>query len=65
MLGENIGEVGWPASGEIDIMENVGREPSVLHASLHGPGFSAGNSLTASNDAARRRLARALSRLRR
>lgn len=49
MLGVKIGEVGWPDSGEIDIMENVGHEPSVLHASLHGPGFSANNSLTASN----------------
>jgi beta-glucanase (GH16 family) len=47
MLGDNIGEVGWPTSGEIDIMENVGREPSVIHSSLHGPGFSAGNNLTA------------------
>jgi beta-glucanase (GH16 family) len=47
MLGANIGEVGWPASGEIDIMENVGHEPSVIHSSLHGPGFSAGDSLTA------------------
>jgi hypothetical protein len=42
MLGENLGEVGWPSSGEIDIMENVGHEPSVVHGSLHGPGFSAG-----------------------
>ena len=46
-LGDNLGDVGWPASGEIDIMENVGHEPSVVHGSLHGPGFSAGNSLTA------------------
>jgi beta-glucanase (GH16 family) len=49
MLGDNIGDVSWPASGEIDIMENVGHEPSVIHASLHGPGFSADNSLTATN----------------
>jgi beta-glucanase (GH16 family) len=47
MLGDNIGDVGWPASGEIDIMENVGQEPAAVHGSLHGPGFSAGNSLTA------------------
>jgi beta-glucanase (GH16 family) len=46
-LGDNIGNVGWPTSGEIDIMENVGHEPSAVHGSLHGPGFSAGNSLTA------------------
>ena len=47
MLGEDFGEIGWPTSGEIDIMENVGFEPSVVHASIHGPGFSGGNSLTA------------------
>jgi beta-glucanase (GH16 family) len=46
-LGDNIGSVGWPNSGEIDIMENVGREPSVNHGSLHGPGYSGGNPLTA------------------
>lgn len=26
MLGANIGKVGWPASGEVDIMENIGKE---------------------------------------
>lgn len=26
---------GWPASGEIDIMENVGWDPYVIHASVH------------------------------
>ncbi|OLB78753.1 MAG: 1,3-beta-glucanase [Actinobacteria bacterium 13_2_20CM_2_71_6] len=45
-LGDNIGSVGWPASGEIDIMENVGREPGTNHGSLHGPGYSGGNPLT-------------------
>jgi DUF1680 family protein/beta-glucanase (GH16 family) len=34
-LGTNIGEVGWPACGEIDIMENVGFEPGVIHANIH------------------------------
>jgi beta-glucanase (GH16 family) len=48
MLGANIGEAGWPASGEIDIMENLGREPTVIHDSLHGPGYSGADSLTAS-----------------
>jgi beta-glucanase (GH16 family) len=38
MLGDNIGSVGWPTSGEIDIMENIGKEPSTVHGSLHGPG---------------------------
>ncbi len=47
MLGTNIGTVGWPTCGEIDIMENVGREPSINHGSLHGPGYSGGSPLTA------------------
>lgn len=45
MLGNDIGTVGWPNSGEIDIMENVGREPGTVHGSLHGPGYSGGNPL--------------------
>ncbi|WP_328929447.1 family 16 glycosylhydrolase [Streptomyces sp. NBC_00190] len=40
MLGDDIGQVGWPASGEIDVMENVGFEPSTVHGTLHGPGYS-------------------------
>ncbi|GAB2810862.1 ricin-type beta-trefoil lectin domain protein [Streptomyces daliensis] len=40
MLGSDIGQVGWPNSGEIDIMENVGFEPSTVHGTLHGPGYS-------------------------
>src|SRR6266542_3268035 len=30
MLGTNIGTVGWPSSGEIDVMENIGREPGTI-----------------------------------
>ncbi len=41
MLGNNIGRVGWPACGEIDIMENIGKEPSTVHGTIHGPGYSA------------------------
>lgn len=37
MLGNNITTAGWPTSGEIDIMENIGREPARVHGSLHGP----------------------------
>jgi beta-glucanase (GH16 family) len=47
MLGSDIREVGWPQCGEIDIMENIGKEPSMVHGTLHGPGFNAGNGLTA------------------
>src|SRR6266571_3034739 len=37
MLGKNITSAGWPACGEIDIMENIGKEPATVHGSLHGP----------------------------
>ena len=37
MLGADIGEVSWPASGEIDILEYVGREPGMVFTSLHTP----------------------------
>jgi beta-glucanase (GH16 family) len=37
MLGNNNSSVSWPQCGEIDIMENIGREPVVVHGSLHGP----------------------------
>ncbi len=37
MLGNNITSVGWPTCGEIDIMENIGKEPGTVHGSLHGP----------------------------
>jgi beta-glucanase (GH16 family) len=37
MLGDNISTAGWPKCGEIDIMENIGKEPRIIHGSLHGP----------------------------
>lgn len=40
LLGQNVTQVGWPACGEIDIMENVGFEPATVHGTIHGPGFS-------------------------
>ena len=48
MLGENVDAAGWPACGEIDIMENIGREPNIVHGTLHGPGYSGGQGPTAS-----------------
>jgi len=46
MLGADLATAGWPACGEIDIMENIGREPSIVHATVHGPGYSGGSGIT-------------------
>ncbi len=35
MLGENINEKGWPACGEIDIMELVGHQAATTHSTVH------------------------------
>jgi beta-glucanase (GH16 family) len=45
MLGADIGTNPWPACGEIDIMENIGREPSIIHGTIHGPGYSGGSGI--------------------
>jgi beta-glucanase (GH16 family) len=44
MLGNDISTVSWPKCGEIDIMENIGREPGINHGSLHGPSTTAATS---------------------
>ena len=44
MLGTNISSVGWPACGEIDIMELIGHQPSTVYGTIHsgaqGQGYS-------------------------
>ncbi|MFZ6654567.1 glycoside hydrolase family 16 protein [Undibacterium sp. TJN19] len=40
LLGNNLNAAGWPGCGEIDIMENIGKEPAVIHGTMHGPGYS-------------------------
>jgi len=40
MLGHNIAAVGWPACGELDIMENRGSAPTTTSSAVHGPGYS-------------------------
>jgi beta-glucanase (GH16 family) len=44
MLGNDISSSGWPKCGEIDIMENIGKEPGTIHGSLHGPSASGAKS---------------------
>jgi|GEM_PF-510430 len=40
MLGTNRDKVGWPACGEIDIMENVGFDPDTIHANIHTKAYN-------------------------
>ncbi len=40
LLGNDIGKTHWPTCGEIDILENIGREPATVHGTIHGPGYS-------------------------
>jgi beta-glucanase (GH16 family) len=37
----------WPGNGEIDIMENIGREPATVHGTIHGPGYSGAHGIGA------------------
>lgn len=46
LLGANCEEQPWPLCGEIDIMENRGQEPTLINGTVHGPGYSAGLSIT-------------------
>ena len=40
MLGANLPGAPWPSCGEIDIVENLGHEPRIIHGTVHGPGYS-------------------------
>lgn len=37
MLGSNITSVGWPACGEVDIMEHVGKRQGWISSAMHTP----------------------------
>jgi beta-glucanase (GH16 family) len=48
MLGADINRVQWPVCGEIDIMENIGKEPALVHGTIHGPGYNGANGIGSS-----------------
>jgi len=48
MMGDDIAKKDWPSCGEIDIMENIGKEPSLVHGTIHGPGYSGDKGIGAS-----------------
>jgi beta-glucanase (GH16 family) len=47
MLGDDFPTAGWPSCGEIDIMEAFGVDEKSIKGSLHGPGYSATNPVSA------------------
>lgn len=47
-LGANFDVVGWPACGEMDIMEHVGNNPNIVSSALHYPGNSGGTAVVGS-----------------
>ena len=49
LLGNDIDKVGWPNCGEIDIMELIGKEPSTVHGTIHGPGYSHNKGISSSH----------------
>jgi len=45
-LGNDFRDVNWPQTGEIDMMEYVGRIPGEIFGTIHGPGYSGGQSFS-------------------
>jgi beta-glucanase (GH16 family) len=45
-LGADIGEVSWPKCGEFDVLEVRGNQPATVVASLHGPEYFGGGSIS-------------------
>lgn len=46
MLGANSDTEIWPQCGEIDIMEYLGNSPTKIFGTVHGPGYSGGESIS-------------------
>lgn len=46
MLGNDIDAVGWPKCGEVDVMENIGKESSIVHGTVHGPQYFGKNGIS-------------------
>lgn len=46
LLGNDISTTRWPGCGEIDVMENIGKEPTKIHGTVHGPGYSGAKGIT-------------------
>lgn len=53
MMGADFPDIGWPLSGEIDIVEHIGQEPETVYAHIHGPGYSRNESVGAAFDLGR------------
>lgn len=51
-LGNNISTAGWPACGEMDVMEHVYNQLNKIHGTFHYPGHSGGSATTASKNIA-------------
>lgn len=49
-LGTDFRDVGWPQTGEIDVMEFVGKLPEEVFGTIHGPGYSGGESFGDTHD---------------
>jgi len=48
MLSTGITKIGWPACGEIDVVEAINANPTTVYGTLHGPGYSGGYALQGS-----------------
>jgi beta-glucanase (GH16 family) len=50
MLGNNFSSAGWPACGEIDVVETKGQDPNSVHGTVHGPGYSGAHGISSTID---------------